>query len=110
MSRRVKKYKHHLKFLSVCDSKTCKDIIKSANGDLIEALCECAINVLNGNVTLNPAQKKRLSKHKNILRKLTVKGSIPKKRKTLQTGKGLLPVLLAPVLGALSSLLFRNGS
>ena len=52
MSRRVNKYKHHLKFLSVCDHKTCKQLIGKADKELINCICECALNILKGSVPL----------------------------------------------------------
>jgi len=108
MPRRLNRFKHHLQFLSVCDSNTCKDVIKGANRELVNTICECALNVLKGNVPLTPTQKKHLAKYKGTLRKLVLKGSTRKKKHILQTGRGLLPFLLGPVLGVLSSLLFNK--
>ena len=107
MSQRVNKYRHHLKFLSVCDSRTCKEVIKRSNNELIKVICECALNVLHGNVPLTPAQRKSLSKHKRTIRNLATKQPINKKKTILQKGGGFLPVLLGPILGILSSILAK---
>jgi hypothetical protein len=41
-------------------------ILKEADKNLILAIVECALNVLNGN-----SIKRKLRKHKNLLRRLT---------------------------------------
>lgn len=109
MSRRIKKYKHHIKFLSVCDHKTCKDLISKSNKQLIDCICECALNVLHGTVPLTPQEKSKLSPHKFQLRKLTAKSSsLAEKKRIIQKGNGFLPLLLGPVISALGSLLFNK--
>lgn len=108
MSRRINKYKHHLKFLSVCDNKTCKQILKNSNKELINCICECAVNILQGTVPLSSQEKKKLSKHKRNLRRLSTKStSIDKKKQIIQKGNGFLPLLLGPVISALGSILFK---
>ena len=74
----------------------------------MRCLCECALNVLNGNIPLTPADKKKLNKYKNKLRYLTNrKLSAQKKKKTLNQKGGFLGALLTPVLSALGGLLFK---
>ena len=61
-------------------------------------LCECALNVLNGNIPLKPADKKKLKKYKQNLRSLVNrKFSVQKKKKTLNQKGGFLGALLTPV-------------
>lgn len=75
-------------------------MVKSASSDLIKCLCECSMNILKGNVPISPAHKRRLSRHKKDLRFLAKRGNkIQSKKRVLQKG-GLLPALLAPLLGA----------
>ena len=107
MSQRINKYKHHLKFLSECESKHCTHLLKNANGDLIKCICECALNVLCGNIPLDTSQKNNLQKYKHQLRSLTSRKNITQKKKIIQKGTGLLPFLLAPVITALGSTLFK---
>ena len=59
-------------------------IMKAADKELVDAVCECALNVLKENVRLSPLQKQRLAKHKRALRALARKG------RSLQTKKALL--------------------
>ena len=69
MSRRVKKYKHHLKFISVCEHKSCKRLLGDCDKELIKSICECALNVLHGSIPLQQKNKIKLAKHKNDFRK-----------------------------------------
>lgn len=91
-------------------------LLRSADRALVKCICECALNVLNGVVALKPSQKKRLSKHKQVLRKLVsahgrgVFGWQGKKRALVQSGGSFLPLLLAPIVGTLISKLFGGNS
>ena len=78
-----------------------KAILEHSDSDLICSLCECAWNILKGNVPLTPKQKTKLRKCKTHLRKLASKKvSTTRKRKVLQTG-GFLSALLAPLVGSI---------
>lgn len=74
-----------------------KAIIDKADNSLIYCICECVKNILHGNCTLDPKEKKNLAKHKRDLRQL-VKKSVPikQKRRIIQKG-GFLSALLAPL-------------
>lgn len=75
--------------------------LKSADKELIQSICECALNTLKGNVPLRTCQKKTLSRYKNFLRNLIKpKSGWKQKRKFLvQKGGALLPALLGPIIG-----------
>ena len=101
MSARVRKHADLLKVLAKAKPATCKAILKTADKSLIHCLCECAHNVLKGNVTLSKAQKARLTRYKQDLRAIAKKTTSQKrKQKVLQKG-GFLPALLAPLLAPL---------
>ena len=86
-----------LKVLAKSKPPMCKAIIGAAGHDLITCLCECAQNILNGNVTLRKHHLKRLKRYRADVRKLTKKHTAKHtKKKILQKG-GFLPALLAPV-------------
>ena len=53
--------------------KMCKAVIEAADKDLIHCLCECALNILRGNVPLTTTQLKQLKRYKQHLRQLTEK-------------------------------------
>lgn len=95
----MKKHANTLSFLSKARPRMVQSIIKTADKELIHCLCECAHNILKGNVPLSSDQKSKLKRHKRILRTLEDKQvSLNKKRSKLQTG-GFLPALLAPLIG-----------
>lgn len=106
MSLRMRKNAHFLSTLAKANRRQQKGIIEGASNDLIHCLCECAVNVLKGNVPLSPSQKRKLSQSKTHLRSLADKtvGTAKKKRILVQKG-GFLPALIAPILGALTSFL-----
>lgn len=82
-------------------------IVRAADKKLIRYICECALNILKGTVSLKSCQKNRLRKYKSILRKLALqKGQHKnswqgKKRVIVQKGGSFLPFLLQPILDGL---------
>lgn len=80
-----------------------KSFFKTADKELVQSICECALNTLKGNVPLKSCQKKTLSRYKRVLRKLVLpKGCWKAKRRILiQHGAGFLPALIAPILGSI---------
>ena len=83
----------------------CKAVVKEADTDLINTLCECPHNIAEGNVHLTPKQKQQLRPH---IRKFGVvldkKTSIEKKQKSLQSGGFALALAKAVLPVAMSSL------
>lgn len=103
MSKRLKRNSLWLKYLSRSKPSMRRAMIKAADKDMVDTLCECCLNVLNGNIPLTPSQKKKLSKYKLTLRGLvrSKKTSYKRKKKALLTQKGgFLGALLATLAGA----------
>ena len=97
MSTRLKKNVLWLQILAKAKPGMAKAIIQAADKDLILCLCECAQNILNGNVPLTPCHLKHLQRHRKDVRILVKKRTSKlKKKKILQKG-GFLPALLAPI-------------
>ena len=100
---RLKKHAKTLEFLQKVPAPLRRSILQKASPELIHCICDCAHNILQGNVSISSQQKAKLSKYKTKLRQLTDrKVSQQKKKKLIQTG-GFLPLLLgalAPVLGS----------
>ena len=48
-------------------------ILTKASPELIRCICDCALNVLHRNIAITPHCKRKLSRHKTSLRKLTDK-------------------------------------
>lgn len=83
-------------------------LLKTADRKLIKAICECALNVLSGNIKISPNLKSKLSKHRNTLRRLVcTKNSCwkSKKRLIVQKGQGVIPLLIGPIISLLSEII-----
>jgi hypothetical protein len=82
------------------------------DGEILNGVCECALNTLKGNVRLNKKQKKILTKYKKDLRLLANKRTSKNRKKQIiiQKGGSFLPWLIAPAISLVSSLLQRDGS
>lgn len=107
MSARVKKYAPVLRLLSKAKPQGVKAIIKAADKELVNTLCECSLNVLRGVVRLSPSQKQKLARHKNTLRALAQKSASLQRKKALLQKGGFLGALLGPVIGLLGNLLLH---
>lgn len=101
-----KKYVTLLNALRHANKEQRLALLKTADKKLINYICECVLNVLQGTVSLKNCQKYKLKKHKNILRKLVGKSKKKncwksKKRIIVQKGGSFLPLLLTPILDGL---------
>ena len=84
-----------------------KYILTQANAELVNCICECCLNVLNGNVKITKKQRKALLPYGKILRALAQRG-VPvetRRQRILQRGGSFLPSLLTPILLLLAKLL-----
>lgn len=77
-----------------------KNILAVADPVLYKAICECALNITNGNIPITNADKKKLETYKGVLRKLSCSNNtLLSKRKIIrQKGGSFLPILLATLL------------
>jgi len=96
MSLRFKRNLSELQKLHRASPQKKKTLLKSANSDLIGALCDCACNIIKGNVPLTSKQFNNLRKHHKQLKALTNKSSVKNKRKIIQKG-GFIGLLLKPL-------------
>jgi len=105
MSSRLKKYLSMLKLLKKASPKVRNKILKNCTKSLMCCICECAKNVLIGNVPLTPSQKSKLSRHKKKLRQLVLKKTrVGEKKKLIQSG-GFIGALIPPIAAFLGTLL-----
>lgn len=103
---RLKQNITYIDILAKAKPKQRSAILQNAEKDLIICLCECALNILNGNVPLNSKQFSRLKTHHIKLRRLTApKTKFTDKKKILVQKGGFIPALLAPILGIAGQLL-----
>lgn len=99
MSTRIRRNLSLLELLHKSPPTVQRVIIKNANLDFINALCEIALNVMKGNIPLSHHQYKQLKKKKTIIRLIAdkkVKINC-KKRGINQSGGFLLPLLGAAI-------------
>ena len=97
MSTCLKKNAKMLNVLAHPTPQMCKAIIGAADRELMTCLCECAQNILNGNVPLTKSHLKHLQRYCLDVRTLAKKRAPKhKKKKILQKG-GFLSALLAPI-------------
>ena len=83
VSPRLRKHAREIVYLQKARPCVSKHIIDKADRSLIECLCECADNILKGNVQLTPAQRDKLKKNRSGLRDLVKKSVSLKRRKSL---------------------------
>jgi hypothetical protein len=107
--KRIQSNYHALQVLGQAGRKLRKAIINSSDKELLNAISEIILNVLNGTVTLSNCSKRKLQKHKTKLRRLADKRvtTTAKRRSIVQRGGFLLP-LLGAVLPTIAILLFRT--
>ena len=102
---RLKKHIPQLKALKKASPKRRRKILIDANAELIKCICECCLNIINGNVKITKAQRRKLSRHAKTLRALAKRGVPTNRKKKLIVQKGgFLPALLAPIIGLAGSL------
>ena len=104
MTQRVNKNLSLLKTLHQCSLAEQKNILKSARPELVNAICDCILNILQGNVPISTYHKRKLKAKKDILRKLVHprKNSSHRKKLLVQHGAGFLTSILGPVLKAIA--------
>lgn len=108
MHGRVITHQHLLKALHTLKPKYQKLILKACDEEEVNVICECIYNVLKGKIPLPEKEKKRLGKHKHILRKLISKGkNITRKNIIVQKGGAFLPIILGAVINGLLSTLLK---
>ena len=62
-------------------------LLRRGSPNFIRCICECALNILLGNVPFNPREKKRLRKYASFLRKLADKKEKKKKKNHRANGR-----------------------
>lgn len=107
-SSRAKQVLSVIKHINSLPRKQQEQFVKCCDKSDISCICECAKNILRGNIKLSQSQLSKLRKHKAALRSLSLKGtSLKTKRKILQKG-GFLGQLLVPAITLLTSLFNRD--
>ncbi len=85
-----------------------RKLILNAKNCVIDAISEIAVNCLKGNIPLNSCDFKKLEKYKKILRILSKKSPVKRRRKIIiQKGGQLLSLLIPPALSLISSIVSK---
>lgn len=104
MPASVTTHKDFLRALHLLKPKYRKALLNVSKNAEINCICECIYNVLKGKILLQEKEKSKLSKYKNILRKLVAKGkSKVRKNIIIQKGGAFLPIILGAVLSTILS-------
>lgn len=98
--RKLVKQKHILHTLKDSSPKMQCAILKNSNDQLVDTIIEIVFNVLEGHHRIPKKTRLGLEKYKTTMRKLAcVSRTRDSKRKILQKGGNLIPLLLQTVLG-----------
>jgi hypothetical protein len=105
MSKTLRRNAHFLKLLYKSSPAIRRKLLRNhCSPDFITCVCECAKNVLVGNVPLNSSQKATLRRRYNSLKELALKKTSQKKRKQIIQSGGFLGALLGPIISVLGNL------
>lgn len=102
MSARLKRNTPLIKQLIKSNKRSQKKIVEQSSADFLDSLCECALNILKGNVPLTKPQFKKLKGYHKLLKCVARKNCALKKKKTAFQSGGFLGAILKPI----ASLLF----
>ena len=122
MSELIKKHAKLLHFLCTCKkAKQRNALVGVLPHDALKAIAECNYNVIKGTVPLSNAHLVALKRNKKLLLNLDEdrdiahlqgtarREALDEKRKNILQQGGVLPALLAPLLGAVISPIIKSG-
>ena len=104
VSHRLKKHADHIIYLQKTKPCIRKHLITKADRSLADCPCECADNIVRGNVALTILRKETLKRNNAGLRALMKHNLSQKEESVLQKG-GFLGSLLAPIASVVAPLL-----
>ena len=95
-----------------CTKANQKDIIMRAKAPLINKICECILNILNGKVKISNEDYQKLKPYKKVFRKLLEKKvKLAQKKKLIIQRGGFLQIILpliTAVIDFFSNLFKKN--
>jgi|ETNmetMinimDraft_14_1059893.scaffolds.fasta_scaffold24149_2 hypothetical protein len=122
MSELIKKHAKLLHFLCTCKkAKQRNALVGVLPHDALKAIAECNYNVIKGTVPLSKAHLVALKRNKKLhlnldedsdiahLQGTARREALDEKRKNILQQGGVLPALLAPLLGAVISPIIKSG-
>jgi len=107
--KRLRKHGSFLHYVTTAPAKSRKIALKNASSGELCSVCEVSKNLIKGNIPVSPCQKKKLSKYKALLRTLANRRvKLETKRRLLQQGGAILPLLAPLIIPLISSLIGRK--
>jgi hypothetical protein len=98
----VQKYWNILKTLCLLDDTQRVALLRKADAKLVTYICECALNILRGNIPFtNSRYKRQLRPHAPLLRKLATpagRGGLSVKKRLVVKSARILPLIVKPIL------------
>jgi len=80
----------------------------NADSDFVKCLCECARNIIKGNVKLTAHPRSKICRRKQSFRKMALKKmTLKEKREIVQSG-GFSGALLGPIVSILGGLFGKS--
>lgn len=103
MSRSVNTNLELLKALVKLKPQPRLALLSVADKSLVTAICECALNILNGNVVILPELKNQLYKERHFIRDLARSQSSWKSKRLLLVKKGVkvIPLIIEAAINSL---------
>lgn len=113
MSNNVLRFIPILKIINAVPRKVRESILKEADDDLIKAISEICLNFCRGNVKCCDKSYKKLKKYKSCIHRLALvkksqKNLKREKQILVQNGSGFLPILLPPLITAITTYLLEK--
>ena len=105
--KRIKSKFYKLHTLKDAQPKLRKAIISNYDKDLVNSVCECALNLLHDNVKLSDCTRRKLRKYRRQLRTFVDRRlPLARKKMLIIQRRGFLVPLLTAVLPTLASLIY----
>ena len=103
----INKCQEDLKSLKNCKNiKQRRVLINKCKNCLVNAISEISKNCLKGNIKLSKCKINKLKKYKNVLRLISKRLPLCKRKKLIiQKGGGFLSILIPPALALLTEFL-----
>jgi hypothetical protein len=101
---RVKKNNNLLELVATSKKKLRNSIIKGSDKEFIYSICECILNVMNGNIKLDKKTFDKLKVYKQTFKKLLKKSKLNEKKNLIVQKGGFLEFLIPAVISGISSI------
>ena len=107
------KHKNFLQLLGNSKKKLRSALILNCNRDQLFSICECVLNICNGNIKLDKSDYKNLKKYNKVFKKVIDKNIDFKAKKKYLVQKGgflqfLIPAVITGIANIISAAISKN--